>query len=288
MNKGAGKSMRGVSCRNTPFLKHELRAWGNYLIVWLVLLLLAALALAPWSTPLTPTYQHAVDQVSQFFGGFLQRETVFSSLIALALALLGVVFLGTRMRLTPALIEPYSCARPKVLCLSCPDDEAITFLGLLEGVSNLPQLLLHPLFVVPIAAAAPALLYFTGHHTFCSSDIYCWASNLYLTACVLGLWVLIAITGGLLGSIIVKIAFGLPSRGILENLLSRVLVSYAPLRPADVYFRGITEISHKWLTPFQLLHSQIYRSPQTFTEIGKWLRFIAKQRESNETPANAA
>jgi hypothetical protein len=288
MNRGSGKSMLGIICLNTPFLKHELRAWGNYLVVWLVLLLLAALALGPWSAPPTSTFQHAVDEVSQYFGGYLRREFVFSTLIALALALLGVVLLGKKMRLSPAPIEPYSSVRPKVLCLSCPDDEAITFLGLLEGVSNLPQLLLHPLFVAPIAATVPVLLFFTGHREFCSADLYCWASNAYLLSCVLALWVLVALTGGLLGSLVVKIAFGLPTRGILENLLSRVLVSYAPLRPADVYFRGITEITHKWFTPFQLLHSQIYRSPQTFSEIGKWLTFVAAHRDSTAAPQRNA
>ncbi len=265
----------GVVCLNTPFLKHELRAWGNYIIAWLVLMLILALAVSPWIDPLALPMDHAVQRVYEASNGWLNRDRLGAALIVLALILLGLVMLGKQLRLKPphqsqseqGTVEP----RPKVLCLSCPDDEAITFLGLLEGIANLPQLLLHPIGIVALSLGLTLYMLLTGHTDFCAADLACWASNLYLFTCSLVTWVAIALLGGFIGSVIVVIAFGLPSRGLVENLLSRVLVSYVPLQSAETYFRGISEVKHKWLSPLQLLHSQIYRSEQTFGEIRAWL-----------------
>jgi pimeloyl-ACP methyl ester carboxylesterase len=284
-----GRNLLGVVCLNTPFLKHELRAWGNYLVAWLVLLLLGALATYPGMLPPDSTLEHTAAAISDYLPPGLGLQHLSAAQIALSLTLLFFVLIAKKLRIEPTPPETYDSARPRVLCLSCPDDEAITFLGLVEGFANLPQLLLHPLFLVLLALFTPSILWTTGHREFCGADIFCWISNLYLFVAILAAWVGTAISGGILGSLVVKFAFGLPLSAVVENMLSRVLVSYIPLRPAEAYFRGITEIKHKWLSPFQLLHSQIYRSPQTFKEIQKWLEHSVNRKTTQSAqPTNAA
>ena len=145
---------------------------------------------------------------------------------------------------------------------------AITGLGLVEGIANLPQLLLHPLALALAAGTVILAIHSSSGLAWCQTAT-CWSSYVHVAAFTYGVFLLVAIVGGLLGSVVLALSFGLNWRLAVQSLVSRVLVSYSPLNPADAYFRGVSE-----LPLGLLLHSQIYRSKSAMAEISNWLKLI--------------
>lgn len=261
-----GLPIRGVVCLNTPFLLREVRGGNGFLLVWLAIALLL-LALLCLRGEFERRFQ-VPGILSQLAPGAttLSRLPIGWSLAGLALVIAVLLALSHQLRRRAS--RDREELRPDVLCLSCPDDEAITFLGLGEGIANLPQLLLHPVALVLACGLSALVAWYTGKLGACVSDSGCW---LGLVSVLFFAWVAMALAGGLLGALVVTLLFGLPPLQILHTLVSRVLVSYVPLRPANAVFRGISGLDLQWGNPLQLFHSAIYRSEQTIEEICTWL-----------------
>lgn len=162
-------------------------------------------------------------------------------------------------------------SRPRVLCLSAADDEAITLLGLLEGIANLPQMLFHPVAVAISAAVIALLLLLTPELTFCPKEPACYFGGAVLVGTHLVLWMYAAVASSVAGTAIVSYLFGLSRKQWIEALVSRTLVSYAPLLPSVATFRALTELRVSY-APLKLIHSQIYESPVVFEEIRHWIK----------------
>ena len=175
-----------------------------------------------------------------------------------------------------------------MLCLSCPDDEAITFLGLGEGIANLPQLFLHPVALIIVALICVFVLHSGGDLRWCGNDKVCEVRQLASVSVVFIMWVMTALGGGILGAAAVALLFGLGLGDACRALVSRVLVSYVPLKPAECLFRGISGLNLGWGNPLQLMHSAIYRSSDTTKAIAEWLREdtpskLAMQKQASTT-----
>lgn len=255
----------GVVCLNTPFLSNELRATSRYLIAWIVVSLVLAFGLG----------------ITECAGvcGFENVPHVSYWLVVLAIALGILMQWGERLRRERRKereegvkhMHPGTETRPDVLCLASPDEEALTLLGLGEGIANLPQLMLHPWALV-LALSLGVTRILAGTQILCRGDIYCWNQVFYTVARRFAQWITSAIAGGFVGSLIITLLFGLPLISALSIMVKRVLVSYVPLRPANSYFMSISDLSFSWKNPMQLLHSRIYWSKETFTEICTWVR----------------
>lgn len=270
-------ALLGVICMNTPFLTSELRALGRYQMIWLLGLFIASVAMTPWVIGFFPGLSAYLIGFSSYFSSWIFP---YAAIAAMGLTVLLSVFvvMAIFMRVKPDPSEKYDAPRPRVLCLSCPDDEAITALGLIEGVANFPQLLFHPICIGLLLVSVFFLLMHGGYASICGLNFSCWIIAPYLFMTLLIHVAFLAIAGGLVGSCIVNFFFGQSKRGIIMNMISRVLVTYAPLRPADVHFRGISEIKHRWLWPFHSLHSQIYFSEQTYVEMEKWISYVVRMQ----------
>lgn len=278
--------IRGIACLNTPFLTHEVRGSSAYLFVWLLLAIaLGAAFFATGGLERNNDLPNEVLAIAHYQTGIFTRANLFTALIAISGIVALLLALSKRLQ---AHQQDFAWGpRPNVLCLSCPDDEAITFLGLGEGISNLPQLLLHPLALALFVVVGLFVLRTSGGLTWCADVTTCWNKQVATISTLFLLWMVLALLGGILGSLSVALLFGLSPKQTFETLVSRVLVSYAPLRPAQSYFRGISELSLKWGSPLQLFHSRIYESPQTPKEICEWLRdhTLPLQNSHHSTPS---
>jgi hypothetical protein len=270
----------GTICLNTPFLTTEVRGSGAYLSLWLTVALLLSLSLLAG-------FKYWVAWRMLAIAGITIPEPIM--LVALlAIAVCGLAWLMARhkrmkwTRMSAPKIQP---PRPRVLCLSCPDDEAITALGLIEGLANLPQILLHP-FAIFVALVGVLVAMFFGPVKELTDVVALGVALLQVAAFVTGAWIVFAVLTAVLASISVVLCFGMPLKTALDNLISRVLVSYIPLGPANADFRGLYDIRSSWWP--RLYHSDIYRSEQTFYEIGEWLRqFKTAPRSGSPTPQPA-
>ena len=262
----------GVICLNTPFLKQEPRSSNLYLFVWLVFCLLVAACLAG-AASLAKNYEtpRSLMLVGNFLGIHATDRGLTALLVVLAIVLAVFFRIGRYLVTREAWGKDVWEPRPKVLCLSCADDEAITFLGLGEGIANFPQLLFHPIAFGLLLVGIFSLLLFDGNRSLCGMDLNCWTTQLMSIAFGLALWVALAVLGGLLGTLTIALMFGLDARMFIESFASRVLVTYVPLQPARTHFRAIVDTKTPW-RPIQLLHSQIYRSKRTIDEICSWIR----------------
>jgi hypothetical protein len=139
-----------------------------------------------------------------------------------------------------------------------------------EGVANLPQLLFHPSAFLLLFLLWVALLGFDHQLEWCRLSSACWLPQLTGAAVLLAAWLLLATLGGLAGTLLIVVLFGLSFSLLVESMVSRILVTYTPLKPANTHFRGIVDVSAKW-SPIQLFHSQIYRSRTTVREIAEWM-----------------
>jgi pimeloyl-ACP methyl ester carboxylesterase len=263
--------IRGVVCLNTPFLTNQLRISNGFLISWLffTLLLWAFLFFGGIDAPLD--LNDTLWNIFQRVGNPLQltlKEGLFILMLVLAFFFVGSKLLQKNKN--EDIWEP----RPNVLCLSCPDDEAITLLGLFEGISNLPQLFLHPLAFAFILVFG-LYFWYTNDYPLCGGlDNYkCLIEQAVITFSVTVVnWLTIGLACGLLGAFVMWIIFGLPIRKVLRTLVTRILVSYTPLNPSETHFRGIVELPSSISNYTLLFHSAIYESPQTVKEICKWLQ----------------
>jgi pimeloyl-ACP methyl ester carboxylesterase len=262
--------LRGVVCLNTPFLKHELRASSTFLGVWLFFCILIGAALSLTNSVATSISADSLHMANQLMRTKLDAPTVMFILYAFAAMLAGATLLNRRLLRRHDKEEYVWGPRPKVLCLSCADDEAITLLGLLEGIANLPQLLFHPVaFGFALLLNAGLLLAKPGVQ-FCVYEPTCWATGALSIGIALVAWIAVAITGGLLGSLATAVLFGLSRDMLVESLVSRVLVTYTPLKPANSSFRAIVDLETRW-SPAQLLHSRIYQSKAAVGEMCEWI-----------------
>jgi len=272
----------GVACLNTPFLKHELRASSSFLAVWLIICLLIGIAASVGSSFAEANMLQALEISQTLFRVTLTPSKVSLTLFVFAAALTLAVLMNRRLVRLRDKEENIWGPRPPVLCLSCADDEAITLLGLGEGIANFPQLLFHPV-ALTIAVISTALFLLFHHNTyFCPGDLQCWVTGGLATGVGLIRWIGFAMFGGLLGSLGISFLFGLSRRMFWESLVSRVLVTYTPLKPADVSFRAIVDVRAKWSFA-QILHSRIYESEVAIEELCNWIvarnKFGAKMRE---------
>jgi hypothetical protein len=223
----------GVVCLNTPFLSNELRATSRYLIAWIVVSLVLALGLAITECAGVCSTVGNVPNVSYW--------------LAILAILLGVLLRwserlrGKRRKEREEDVENLNSGtetRPDVLCLASPDEEAVTLLGLGEGIANLPQLMLHPwALVLAISWGIARIL--PGPKILCHGDMYCWNQEVYIVARRFAQWISWAIAGGFAGSLVITLLFGLPIVSALSIMVKRVLGSYVPLRPANAYFISI-------------------------------------------------
>ena len=267
--------LRGVVCLNTPFLKHELRASSTFLGAWMFICIMLGALIALLMALESDITVVALDMVSSLVSVRIKPTTLVLILFGFIGALAAVTLLNRKLLRARDTGEDMWGPRPRVLCLSCADDEAITFLGLGEGIANLPQLLFHPVaLLIAIASTATALI-LTADVRLCPKDLACWASGSLAIGIGLIGWISIALVGGVLGSLSVAWLFGLDRKMFLESLVSRVLVSYVPLKPANTCFRAIVDLQTHW-TPTQLLHSRIYQSKEAVMEMCGWIK---KQRQ---------
>lgn len=273
MRKDSTVPIIGVACLNTPFLKHEVRASASYLKTWVLLTLALGLSLIE-----LPSVQRVLSVAGKTVP-FEAQSSLAWSLLFLSAILLLLLLLSLWLGRSAAQ-DPNSAwwPRPEVLCLSCADDEAITLLGLFEGIANLPQLLLHPIGLALALMASGVILYAHPGPVWCAVDFTCWSVLVQQVSQVFVGWLVLALAGGIVGTFVVSVMFGLSLRLSIESLVSRVLVSYVPLRPANAHFRAVSDIALSWVNPLQLFHSQIYRSPRTATEICTWLLHCTKNR----------
>ncbi len=210
------------------------------------------------------------------------------TLLFVNILLLGVAwFTHSKLQLRQARDRRTWGPRPRVLCLSSADDEAITLLGLGEGLANLPQLMLHPLALgCMILVASGAQLFHQGT-AWCPLQADCWAASALVVGLSLSGWVGIALLAGVASSAAVTWIFGLSWRQFLETMATRVLVSYVPLQPANALFRAVSDYETRW-SPMQLFHSRIYRAEATVDDIASWVlgtgELVERLRDRPEAP----
>lgn len=265
--------LRGVVCLNTPFLTHQLRGSSGFLPVWLLVAFVLVIGL--WITGYGNEQVGPIGAVGPIAGKFYNlHNTDLQIGLVSVFSVTGGLFLISKYIQRKESRFPWE-PRPRVLCLSCPDDEAITFLGLGEGIANLPQLLLHPVSMALFWISALLLLLLFGGWTWCGNDFACWEPQVGTLSVLFIMWLGLALVGGVAGTLLMTLMFGLSARQALRTLVSRVLVSYVPLRPAKSHFRGISDLPIKW-RPIQLFHSGIYESLQTVDEICVWLKRYPK------------
>jgi pimeloyl-ACP methyl ester carboxylesterase len=262
--------IKGVVCLNTPFLKTELRASSSFLGVWLYVVILVGAALALAATIASPSTVAALAMIESIFKREVNSNFLLFLLFALAALMASVTILNRNLLRDHEHEEFVWGPRPPVLCLSCADDEAITFLGFFEGVANFPQLLFHPVALLVAISTTAAFLGLHPEVRFCPNELACWTSGTLAVGIGLAAWTAIALFGGVLGSLLISWIFGLDRRMFLESLVSRVLVSYVPLKPANSSFRAIVDMQSHW-TPAQLLHSRIYQSKSAIDEMCQWI-----------------
>ncbi len=270
MEADPGFPLRGVVCLNTPFLKLELRASSQFLYVWMFVCLLVLVALGLATSYLKPVGAESLAIFNRLLHADLEPTTVMV-IFGVFTALLALPTLMNRRLLRQRAQKPEPWGpRPKVLCLSSADDEAITLLGLGEGIANLPQLLFHPA-ALGVAVVGAAICLGTRPWTqMCPTDWSCWAVGSLAVGMTLASWIAVAIVGGLIGSVVLTVLFGLNWKMFVESLVTRVLVTYTPLAPADTAFRAIADPDIKW-SPKGLMHSRIYRSRAAVGEMCEWV-----------------
>lgn len=256
--------IRGIVCLNTPFLTQEVRGSSAHVLLWF----LVAAGLTAAVSQVQPDTS-AVVSILGFSQTPLMATAIFPGLVFLSFILFLLYLLGkiVRFRDCKRLKEFQWGPKTNVLCLSCPDDEAITLLGFLEGVSNLPQLFLHPFALLIVTFLTFCFVWMGGYH---------WQQQIIVAASAFGTWVAIALLCGFLGTCLVTIAFGLSILQALKALVARILVSYTPLRPVQCFFQPITKLK-VFTSPLRLFHSQIFDSPQTIPTISKWLAQMRAQ-----------
>lgn len=254
-----------VACMNTPFLKHEMRSNSAFLWVWALICFAMCLVLL-WAL----SEQHIESVIVQFqraFSrfGYLKLINVRSLTMLIGgftIALLLLFLLRSRLLQTKREDEKWE-PRPSVLCISTPDDEVNTLMGLADGIANLPQLLMHPIGLGALIVITFCQLWSNGTLSQLDS-VPGLASAALVFAVWLSLWLTAALAGGLIGARIITVAFGLSAKQILETFVSRVIVSFVPLLPARAHFRALAGKASL------LLHSEPYKDPKVADEICCW------------------
>lgn len=281
----------GVICLNTPFLKQEPRASAAFLKVWmfLCLLMLAAVVVSrSWFAPIA----HAADAIApSLFGVPMTAPLIGGTAIVLAVVLLTAVLRNRQLlRERQALLAVERQAAPerhqrvpRVLCLTSADDEAIAALSVWEGLANLAQFLLHPLALVFAVGIGAAWVFLPENVAFCPRDVHCWATGAIATGSALLVWLTAAIIFSVASSLLVSLAFGKNWTHVLEASVSRVLVSYVPLQPANASFRGVVDTDVPWWS-IKLFHSRIDNSPAAVECAVDWLIPIFLGTLTRRTP----
>lgn len=266
------KQLLGVVCLNTPFLTTELRASTSYTNIWMTLIFFLAMSVLLTMQFHPPLILDVAESVSKVVRIKLSPLSLAIGALFLMAPLIYVIHRTKRyvQDRVPQEANFWDRSRPRVLCLSAADDEAITILGLLEGIANLPQMLFHPLAVTVSAGAISGILVLQPGLVFCPKDPACYFGGAVLVGVHLVLWMYIAVASSVTGTAIISYLFGLSWKQWVEALVARTLVSYAPLLPSVATFRALTDlrVSH---APFQLIHSRIYESPVVFEEIRRWI-----------------
>ena len=260
--------LEGVICLNTPFLKHEMRSGNTIFAMFLCIFIGIFLSLL--LTPETNIKTLPPTIIDRMLGLHLESK-IHNFLPFICTGVLAAVTLMNRRMLINKVVDEQWGPRPNVLCLSCADDEAITLLGLGEGIANLPQLMLHPIGLAIAIVSSVLNLWLNDQVYFCPNNLTCWISGSITVGTDIMVWLFAATTGGILGCVLVTWLFGLNFKMFIESFISRVLVSYVPLKPANTFFRALVDIQSPWSFN-QLLHSKIYQSHVVIEEICNWLK----------------
>lgn len=281
--------LKGVVCLNTPFLQHEIRAASPYLVVWALVCLVTCLGLAyaaAWGGTVgldAATLEHRMT-------GLAFTPAAFIAMLLTQLGMLGwAIHAHHGLRLKQAQQPQPWEPRPRVLCLSSADDEAITFLGLGEGLANLPQLMLHPVTVAVVGLAAVVRLLAVEEVSWCPLEPACWTVAPLAIGLVVSMWIGLAIVLGMLSSLAVLWIFGLSPLQFVKTMVTRVLVSYVPLRPANAEFRAVADYDVKWWS-LQLFHSRIHSSEAAIRDLCGWVtgKALAAERLQRGVRVEAA
>jgi hypothetical protein len=264
----------GIICMNTPFMKQEVRTSTSYLRFWSFLALILLLVQLWWST----VWSVPVRADPSIF-----TETARWAMTAVSIAtfvvLLCLIRLGKVVDKADGIAD-YRNPVPDVLCLSCPDDEAISLLGLAEGLSNLTQIAFHPwalaLYLVSGAALSVSMQMWGSTSGRLDLGILLQWMHLFFV-----IWTASAITVSAIASVFLSKIFGLSRKEAVESMVARTLVSYVPLKPAVSVFRAVNELNLGWRHCFGLFHSSIYNSKDTIREIAAWLHRQIRMKAKN-------
>lgn len=294
----------GVVCMATPFLHREPRGLKLGLLLWGLVSALLALGVQmfAWDCPWIEPMQRALDAV---YGGAPHAVKTIASYNVAGWSLFSIVLtvfaaLTTFFGIVGGFIRTDRGwrPRPRVLCLSCADDEAITVLGLVEGVANLPQLVFfHPFMLGLLSVPAIYLLLAFGQLPLCSSG-ECWtrllAAATHAYAYMFLGSVTFAMVAGILGALFLTFVFGLSPLQTIQTVVARVLVSYTPLADADSYFRAVSLEAFSWknigpsLQNLSLRHWMIYRLRETTRNIAEWVDHVYPVAVDERVPLDSS
>ncbi|MBJ6980351.1 alpha/beta fold hydrolase [Luteimonas sp. MC1572] len=281
--------VRGIVCLNTPFLTQELRASTSFLKFWLLLaitlLLLPAIVESRYLARAT-SIERAIDlllhpqsPLPDLFWPLNQisPSMMVAAFLAISATLLLMIALTRKYRSSQQIAFK---RKPRVLCLSCCDDEAISLLGLGEGLANLTHLAFHPVALILYAIIGTAISYLSLEDMTLTSWVYVMRHFFII-------WTLTALVLSTISSVWVSILFGHGPSDAVRSLVSRTLVSYVPLRPSKSEFRAVSDLVTPWWRP-GLFHSSIYESEQTIDEIDLWLDDILPRRDASGSALETA
>ena len=155
------------------------------------------------------------------------------------------------------------------LCLTNYDDEAFGILSVVEGICNLPFLLLSPWLLLPYMAAAVGLtLYLLMPREWADLVVFIPSVYLYGAIFYFGLF--------LLAYVAAVVSRGL-SQGLWHPLaayLVRDVVSLVPYSVGSVEFRELEVETKK----SELAHSVLYDNEEVVEEIVKWVKATLDRR----------
>lgn len=265
--------VRGIVCLNTPFLTQELRASNSFLKLWLLLAILLFLLPVLVNLGSVDKIQSLSDiprillhypetSLPELFWPLnnISPGLMLAAYAAICVVLILMIMLARKYRVAkPAQYQ----RKPRVLCLSCCDDEAISFLGFGEGLANLSHFAFHPIALLICLIIGSVITYFR-FDTLTTENWFSVMRHFFIV------WTLIALAFSTVASVWVSLLFGHGPSDAVKSLVSRTLVSYVPLRPAKADFRAVSDLVGPWWKP-RLFHSSIYDSEQTIQEIDAWL-----------------
>lgn len=245
--------------------------------------------------------------VNAVWGGSSLPYTIATALLAVAsLTLLGAFYAHLtlvnrtanriRLRDSPKKMEDRNAFAPEAfleewrpavkqirfLCLACAGDEAISGLSFLEGLANIPHILLHRTLVTN----ALAFLLMIGVVALAASLSIGWPPARWLSIAIAylpwGLFLMLTVTvAAALSMRFHSLGISVGFKALAEDLLvHRWIVSYVPLSVAQVEFQDYEVQRHELDKDNFFLHSSIYDSEFALSAIQLWIRSFPEWDDS--------